>query len=93
MCREEGKRDGLSYRSTVLPIDFIYLQSFADGLGIPFIETSAKTAENVEDTFSKMAATLIKIRYPHLVSPFHRTSIHDLTMNPLLCIRLFLGDV
>ena len=37
-------------------------KKYAEDLGIPFLETSAKTAENVEDAFSRMAATLIKLR-------------------------------
>ena len=37
-------------------------KDFADNLEIPFIETSAKTAENVEDAFLKMATQLIQER-------------------------------
>lgn len=37
-------------------------KKFAESLGMPFLETSAKTAENVEDAFSQMAGTLIKLR-------------------------------
>jgi len=35
---------------------------FASNLEIPFIETSAKTAENVEEAFLKMATQLIQER-------------------------------
>lgn len=35
-------------------------KEFADELGIPFIETSAKSAKNVEEAFLTMAGQLIK---------------------------------
>jgi Ras-related protein Rab-1A len=38
------------------------MQAFADGIGIPFMETSAKNAKNVEQAFMAMAAS-IKDRY------------------------------
>ena len=37
-------------------------KAFADSLGIPFLETSAKTASNVEAAFRAMASELIKLR-------------------------------
>lgn len=37
-------------------------QKFADKLGIPFLETSAKTSTNVDNTFMTMASELIKIK-------------------------------
>lgn len=37
-------------------------QAFADEIGIPFMETSAKNATNVEQAFMAMAAE-IKTRY------------------------------
>ena len=37
-------------------------KEFADELGIPFLETSAKNAENVEEAFLTMAGELIKLR-------------------------------
>jgi Ras-related protein Rab-1A len=40
----------------------VYLQAFADEIGIPFLETSAKNAINVEQAFMTMAAE-IKNRY------------------------------
>lgn len=36
------------------------LQEFADSLGIPFLETSAKNATNVEQAFMTMAAEIKK---------------------------------
>jgi len=42
-------------------------KAFADEMGIPFLETSAKDATNVEQAFMTMAAA-IKNRYaPHFV--------------------------
>jgi len=38
------------------------IQAFADEMGIPFMETSAKNAINVEQAFMAMAAS-IKDRY------------------------------
>ncbi len=37
-------------------------QALARELGMPFLETSARTAENVEAAFIRMAEQLIKIR-------------------------------
>ena len=37
-------------------------QKFADELGIPFLETSAKNASNVEEAFLTMAQELIRLR-------------------------------
>ncbi|KAJ1459689.1 ras family-domain-containing protein [Pelagophyceae sp. CCMP2097] len=37
-------------------------QEYADSLGIPFLETSAKNAQNVEEAFLTMAAELIRLR-------------------------------
>jgi Ras-related protein Rab-1A len=34
---------------------YVFLQEFADSLGIPFLETSAKNASNVEQAFLTMA--------------------------------------
>jgi hypothetical protein len=41
---------------------FVLTQAFADEIGIPFLETSAKDATNVEQAFMTMAAE-IKNRY------------------------------
>jgi len=37
-------------------------QKFAEGIGIPFLETSARTATNVDTAFLTMARELIKIK-------------------------------
>lgn len=37
-------------------------KAFADSLSIPFLETSAKNAQNVEEAFLTMASELITIR-------------------------------
>jgi len=36
----------------------VILQAFADEIGIPFLETSAKNATNVEQAFMTMAAEI-----------------------------------
>lgn len=42
-----------------MKINFIFLlQEYADSLGIPFLETSAKNATNVEQAFMTMAAEI-----------------------------------
>lgn len=38
----------------------MFHQEFADNLGIPFLETSAKSATNVEQAFMTMAAEIKK---------------------------------
>eukprot|EP00521_Asterionellopsis_glacialis_P014544 CAMPEP_0195290814 /NCGR_PEP_ID=MMETSP0707-20130614/6534_1 /TAXON_ID=33640 /ORGANISM="Asterionellopsis glacialis, Strain CCMP134" /LENGTH=220 /DNA_ID=CAMNT_0040350995 /DNA_START=70 /DNA_END=732 /DNA_ORIENTATION=- len=43
-------------------------KEFADELGIPFLETSAKSAKNVEEAFLTMAGALIKQRVQKDVS-------------------------
>jgi Ras-related protein Rab-1A len=48
----QDKREGLSEQA----------KHFSDELGIPFLETSAKSAHNVEEAFLTMASELIKIR-------------------------------
>lgn len=46
----------LNHRMRVIVYLFRHwLQEFADGLGIPFLETSAKNATNVEQAFLTMA--------------------------------------
>jgi len=37
-------------------------QALADELGVPFIETSARSADNVEQAFTRMAGDLIEIK-------------------------------
>lgn len=46
---------------------FVCVQAFADEIGIPFLETSAKSSTNVEEAFMAMTAE-IKNRYG--CSPF-----------------------
>jgi Ras-related protein Rab-1A len=52
----------LIMRIKVAKNDFSLLQEFADQLSIPFLETSAKNATNVEQAFLTMAKQ-IKDRY------------------------------
>ena len=37
-------------------------QDYAESLGIPFLETSAKNALNIEEAFVKIATTLMELR-------------------------------
>lgn len=39
------------------------LQEFANELSMPFLETSARTAANVEQAFITMATELIQLKY------------------------------
>lgn len=64
-----GRRVWLSFDHTSLPIlvslivsvlDLYKLQAFADELGIPFLETSAKDSINVEQAFLTMAGEIKK---------------------------------
>lgn len=48
----------ISYESSLVKTRFIFLQAFADEIGIPFMETSAKNATNVEQAFMAMAAEI-----------------------------------
>ena len=41
-------------------VDYNTAKEFADGLGIPFLETSAKNSTNVEDAFTTMATEIQK---------------------------------
>lgn len=38
----------------------VIMQAFADEIGVPFLETSAKNATNVEQAFMTMAAEIKK---------------------------------
>ena len=51
----QDKREGLSEQA----------KQFSDDLGIPFLETSAKSAHNVEEAFLTMASELIKVSAAH----------------------------
>ena len=39
---------------------FAYFQEFADSVGIPYLETSAKNANNVERAFSILTSSLLR---------------------------------
>ncbi len=43
---------------TLLPVIWLVMKAFADEIGIPFMETSAKNATNVEQAFMAMAADI-----------------------------------
>lgn len=43
-------------------VDTAAAKEFAESLGIPFLETSAKNASNVEEAFLTMASELIRTR-------------------------------
>jgi len=51
-----------SDRSTDKVVTFEQAKEFADDIGVPFLETSAKSAANVEEAFLTMASELIKQR-------------------------------
>jgi Ras-related protein Rab-1A len=51
-----------SDRSTDKVVTTERAKEFADDIGIPFLETSAKSASNVEEAFLTMASELIKQR-------------------------------
>jgi Ras-related protein Rab-1A len=38
-------------------------RAYAESLGIPFLETSAKTATNIESAFLQVTTALIRARY------------------------------
>jgi Ras-related protein Rab-1A len=46
------------YLSVTIISNSLYSQEYADQLGIPFLETSAKNATNVEQAFMTMAAEI-----------------------------------
>lgn len=50
-------------------------QEFADSLGIPFLETSAKNATNVEQAFMTMAAEIKKRMGPGAASGGERPNL------------------
>lgn len=51
-----------SDRSTEKVVTTEQAKEFADDIGVPFLETSAKSASNVEEAFLTMASELIKQR-------------------------------
>ncbi|CAK4074826.1 unnamed protein product [Aphanomyces euteiches] len=54
-----GNKSDMSSKKVV---SFDTAKAFADSLAIPFLETSAKNAQNVEEAFLTMASELITIR-------------------------------
>ena len=60
--------------STKKLVDYNTAKEFADGLGIPFLETSAKNATNVEQAFMTMARE-IKNRMVNTHTCFCRKSV------------------
>lgn len=44
-------------------VDSAAAKEYAESLGIPFLETSAKSASNVEEAFLTMASELIRTRF------------------------------
>uniref|UniRef100_A0A8D2CZ72 small monomeric GTPase n=1 Tax=Sciurus vulgaris TaxID=55149 RepID=A0A8D2CZ72_SCIVU len=51
---------GVDFKIRTIELDGENNQEFADSLGIPFLETSAKNATNVEQSFMTMAAEIKK---------------------------------
>jgi len=62
---------------------FYLLQAFADEIGIPFMETSAKDATNVEQAFMAMSAS-IKNRYTFLTV----SNLMDIQENSKILVQL-----
>lgn len=60
-----GNKSDLTTKKVV---DFTTAKEFADGLDIPFLETSAKNATNVEQAFLTMAAEIKNRTGPAAVS-------------------------
>lgn len=60
---------------TLPPLLFSPYQEFADSLGIPFLETSAKNATNVEQAFMTMAAEIKKRMGPGAASGGERPNL------------------
>ncbi|XP_030073890.1 ras-related protein Rab-1B-like [Microcaecilia unicolor] len=56
-------------------VDYSTAKEFADSLGIPFLETSAKTTTNVEQSFLTMAAEIKKRMGPGASSTGERTHL------------------
>ena len=52
-----GNKSDLTTKKVV---DYTTAKEFSDSLGIPFLETSAKTAENVEQAFLIMADEILE---------------------------------
>lgn len=70
-----GNKCDLKSRRTV---DFQVAKDFADSLGIPYIETSAKDSTNVERIFHTMASEIKKRQSPISGGPATRSTISNL---------------
>jgi GTPase SAR1 family protein len=70
-----GNKCDLKSRRTV---DFQVAKDFADSLGIPYIETSAKDATNVERIFHTMASEIKKRQSPISGGSSARSTISNL---------------
>lgn len=71
---------GAHVPSPLLPLLFLVplffpWQEFADSLGVPFLETSAKNATNVEQAFMTMAAEIKKRMGPGAASGGERPNL------------------
>lgn len=67
---------GAHLPSPLLPRSFLFpWQEFADSLGVPFLETSAKNATNVEQAFMTMAAEIKKRMGPGAASGGERPNL------------------
>ena len=52
-------------------------RAYAESLGIPFLETSAKTATNIESAFLQVTTALIRARYEEAIHlNFMQTHYH-----------------
>jgi Ras-related protein Rab-1A len=67
------------------------VQAYADEIGIPFLETSAKESINVEEAFLAMSAA-IKKRYAREVSDFFlllkRVLLMEFRLGHLMCSKV-----
>ncbi len=65
-------------------VDYNAAKEFADSLGIPFLETSAKNSTNVESAFLTMASEIKKryaIIYSYFFSLFTERLVHTSLIN------------
>lgn len=65
-------------------VDYTTAKEYADQLGIPFLETSAKNATNVEQAFMTMAAEIKNRMGPVIsASPDNKPSVKINASNPV----------
>merc|ERR1712007_309513 len=74
-----GNKSDLTEKKVV---DYQTAKAFADELGIPFLETSAKNATNVEQAFMTMAAQ-IKMQQQPPPNPQGKQRITELNSEPV----------